>query len=268
MLQQASSNRETDATGANATSSRSHAVYEIRHTNNNGKLLLIDLAGNEGNIETMHHTKEQMQQAALINQTLSTLKACLKCIAVGSKHVPFREAALTRVLKKSLTSPTCATAVLACVSPACTHLELTLGTMNSAVKLIGNVKKPITEEHELHEEGVKRQGPKHWDRSALLQWFHKQNFGCILDVPTNMNGARIMKLNVIRLNQCCKKKNGQLIPRQKAQEIFNALRQAAREAERNERATRQRFVNQQHKVMSSVDFTKKARRNPVPVKQR
>ena len=69
ILKQASLNRETDATGANATSSRSHAVYEIHYIKSGGKLLLIDLAGNEGNIETMHHTKEQMQQAALINQS-------------------------------------------------------------------------------------------------------------------------------------------------------------------------------------------------------
>ena len=114
-----------------------------------------------------------MQQAALINQSLSTLKACLKNLAMGSNHIPFREAALTRVLKGSLTSPTCATAVLACVSPACTHLELTLGTMNSAVKLIGNVQKPIVQEHEMHVEGIKKGGPKTWNNAALLQWFKK-----------------------------------------------------------------------------------------------
>ena len=262
ILKQASLNRETDATGANATSSRSHAVYEIHYKKNDGKLLLIDLAGNEGNIETMHHTKEQMQQAALINQSLSTLKACLKNIAVGTKHIPFREAALTRVLKSSLTSPTCATAVLACVSPACTHFELTMGTMKSSVKLLGEVKKPIVEEHEMHVEGIKKGGPKNWDRQALLQWFQKQNFGCKLDVPAGMNGAAIMKLNLIRLNQCCKTKKGQLISRQKAQVIFDALREAARNARKKDLAIRQRLLNEKNKVMSTVDFAKKARRNP------
>ena len=66
---------------------------------------------------------------------------------------------------------------------------------------------------------------------ALLQWFQKQNFGCKLDIPASMNGAAFMKLNLIRLNQCCKlKKSNKLISRQKAQIIFDALRTAARNA--------------------------------------
>ncbi len=264
ILKQASLNRETDATGTNATSSRSHAIYEMHFTTNGGKLLLVDLAGNEGNIETMHHSKEQMQQAALINQSLSTLKACLRCISVGSKHIPFREAALTRVLQKSLTSVTCATAVLACVSPASTHLELTMGTMRSSVKLLEDVEKPVVREQEMHVEGIKKGGPKTWDRTALLQWFQKQNFGCKLDIPASMNGAAFMKLNLIRLNQCCKlKKSNKLISRQKAQIIFDALRTAARNARKEDLAVRQRLLNDQNRVRSSIDFSKKASKNPV-----
>ena len=77
-----------------------------------------------------------------------------------------------------------------------------------------------------------------------------------------MNGAAIMKLNLIRLNQCCKTKKGQLISRQKAQVIFDALREAARNARKKDLAIRQRLLNEKNKVMSTVDFAKKARRNP------
>ena len=72
-----------------------------------------------------------------------------------------------------------------------------------------------------------------------------------------------MKLNLIRLNQCCKTKKGQLISRQKAQSIFDALREAARIARKKDLAVRQRLLNEQNRVTSTVDFAKKAKRNPV-----
>ena len=138
------------------------------HTTNGGKLPVDRQATRKYWPCTIQRTNAT---AALINQSLSTLKACLRSISIGSKHIPFREAALTRVLQKSLTSVTCATAVLACVSPASTHLELTMGTMRSSVKLLEDVEKPVVREQEMHVEGIKKGGPKTWDRTALLQWF-------------------------------------------------------------------------------------------------
>merc|ERR1711871_129066 len=61
MLKDAAGMRETSATGTNASSSRSHAVYQLR-LSSGGSLTLIDLAGNEGNTETFHHSREQMTQ--------------------------------------------------------------------------------------------------------------------------------------------------------------------------------------------------------------
>ena len=264
LLSNAAKSRETTATGANATSSRSHAVYEV-HLQNKGKLLLVDLAGNEGNIETMFHTKEQMAQAADINTSLSTLKACLHAVAVGAKHVPFRESALTRVLQSALTSPSCATAVLACVSPACSHLELTLGTLNSSLKLLGKVTKPKMEEIVLREAGVKQKGPTKWDRETLISWFQKQKFGCHLDIPESMTGAKFMKLNLIRLNQHCKisKTNDQQVSRAKANLVFQGLREEAKKAAARDLALRQQLKEEKSKVVTSVDFAKKATRKPV-----
>ena len=86
------------AAGANATSSRSHAVYQIR-TPAAGRLLLVDLAGNEGSIETLYHSKEQMAEAAEINASLMALKNCLHASATSAPHIPYRDSTLTRVLQ-------------------------------------------------------------------------------------------------------------------------------------------------------------------------
>ena len=117
LLRAASARRETASTGANAQSSRSHAVYQIslrnggRYPNPNpnpnpdpnpspspspnpnpnpnpNRLLLVDLAGNEGSIETLYHSKAQMAEAAEINASLMALKSCLHARATAAPHVP------------------------------------------------------------------------------------------------------------------------------------------------------------------------------------
>lgn len=134
----AASNRETAATGTNLTSSRSHAVYHIRFTSNSGSLMLIDLAGNEANAETMNHDHELMAEAAEINASLMAVNTCLRARATGATHVPYRDSTLTRVLRDALTDKESHVAMLACVSPACSHLERTVCTLRNAVKLLGD----------------------------------------------------------------------------------------------------------------------------------
>ena len=53
-----------------------------------------------------------------------TCYRCLHARATAAPHVPFRDSTLTRVLQDALTDPKATTAVLACLSPACSHLEL------------------------------------------------------------------------------------------------------------------------------------------------
>merc|ERR1711959_748964 len=96
---------------------------------NGGSLMLIDLAGNEGMIETFNHTREQMAQAAEINMSLMALKNCLQARALRQSRVPFRESVLTRVLRDALTRKEALTACVTCVSPACSHMEHSLNTL-------------------------------------------------------------------------------------------------------------------------------------------
>ena len=67
-LRDAVARRETSATGANATSSRSHAVY-VLVLPGGGRLTMIDLAGSEAAQETLYHTKQHMAQSKEINNS-------------------------------------------------------------------------------------------------------------------------------------------------------------------------------------------------------
>lgn len=105
------SRRATDATDVNATSSRSHAVCQMK-LKGGGVLTLVDCAGSERNADSMYHNKQRRKEAAEINSSLHALKECIRCImlkkqavarsqADGSAakhvHIPFRSSNLTKV---------------------------------------------------------------------------------------------------------------------------------------------------------------------------
>ena len=227
LLRAASSRREVAATGANATSSRSHAVYQIS-TPAGGRLLLVDLAGNEGSIETLYHSSAQMAEAAEINASLMALKNCLHARATGAPHIPFRDSTLTRVLKDALTDREASSAVLACLSPACSHFDLSVRTMAVAVKLTGRDEHAVVKTDNLRNTGVKREGPKKWDGDALATWLSEQPFAENVSLPLGCTGAALMKLTAVRLAAMC---GGN---REVGQEMFDALREATKTAAANE----------------------------------
>ena len=252
LLRAASARRETASTGANAQSSRSHAVYQLS-LRNGGRLLLVDLAGNEGSIETLYHSKAQMAEAAEINASLMALKTCLHARATAAPHVPsrnsttmamgrmhiltgyhhllaayqvpFRDSTLTRVLQDALTDAKATTAVLACLSPACSHLELSVRTMGVSVTLMGRDEQARQEAETLHEVGVRRGGPATWTADELRAWLAERPFAARVALPDGATGASLMKLPVVRLQQgaCGGDKEA-------AQALFDALRAAARTA--------------------------------------
>ena len=74
LLRAAVLRRETAATGSNATSSRSHAVYALSVAGAPGELTLIDLAGSEGNQESRFHSAKAVAEAKEINNSLAVLR--------------------------------------------------------------------------------------------------------------------------------------------------------------------------------------------------
>jgi kinesin family protein 18/19 len=120
LLQRGNSQRVTEPTRANATSSRSHAVLQVfvrracfAHTS---KLSLIDLAGSERALATDIRTLRSAE-GAHINKSLLALSSCIHALVEGRRHIPYRNSRLTQLLKDSLGGG-CRTAMIANVSPA------------------------------------------------------------------------------------------------------------------------------------------------------
>ena len=104
--------RSTGATGANADSSRSHAIlqirlrvyaptYETEDSGEAGRISFIDLAGSERASDTTDTDKQRRMEGAEINTSLLALKECIRALGQESKHTPFRQSKLTQVLKDS-----------------------------------------------------------------------------------------------------------------------------------------------------------------------
>lgn len=84
LINQGNSMRTTHATKANDTSSRSHAVCQIKvheeGVKNPGRLLLVDLAGSERAQDCQSNNKDRQQEGAEINKSLLALKECVRAL--------------------------------------------------------------------------------------------------------------------------------------------------------------------------------------------
>ena len=126
--------RTSGQTGANADSSRSHAILQMQLKHNGkeyGKMSFIDLAGSERGADTMNTNKQTKMDGAEINKSLLALKECIRALDLEKKHLPFRGSKLTQVLKDSFTGNS-KTTMIANVSPASSCCEHTLNTLRYA----------------------------------------------------------------------------------------------------------------------------------------
>lgn len=90
--------RTSGVTGANADSSRSHAILEFQlkhHGKIYGKMSFIDLAGSERGADTINQNKQTKMDGAEINKSLLALKECIRALDLEKKHTPFRGSKLT-----------------------------------------------------------------------------------------------------------------------------------------------------------------------------
>ena len=110
------SNRATGETLMNKDSSRSHSIFtiyvEAAEKDENsaggdeekiraGKLNLVDLAGSERQSKT-GATGARLKEATKINLSLSALGNVISALVDGkSKHIPYRDSKLTRLLQAS-----------------------------------------------------------------------------------------------------------------------------------------------------------------------
>ena len=147
ILKRGNRNRTQEATGANETSSRSHAILQVSieyKDKNSGidveikfsKLSLIDLAGSERASATQNRGI-RLIEGANINRSLLTLGNCINAlcdaVAKGIKkpYVPYRDSKLTRLLKDSL-GGNARTVMIANVSPSINTFDDTYNTLKYA----------------------------------------------------------------------------------------------------------------------------------------
>lgn len=157
MIEIGNSARSTGSTGANADSSRSHAILQLtlkesprersrseqiaaRHLGKQaesvdgklwGKFSFIDLAGSERGADTTDNDRTTRLEGAEINKSLLALKECIRALDLDARHVPFRGSKLTEVLRDSFTGDS-RTVMIANISPASGSCEHTLNTLRYA----------------------------------------------------------------------------------------------------------------------------------------
>nr|XP_004655791.2 kinesin-like protein KIF18B [Jaculus jaculus] len=144
MLTRGNRSRTQHPTDANATSSRSHAIFQIFVKQQDrvsgltqalqvAKMSLIDLAGSERASRT-HAKGERLREGANINRSLLALINVLNALAdaKGRKsHIPYRDSKLTRLLKDSI-GGNCRTVMIATISPSGLTYEDTYNTLKYA----------------------------------------------------------------------------------------------------------------------------------------
>ena len=133
--------RTQSPTHANETSSRSHAVLQVhvtqsprtastREERTAATLSIIDLAGSERAAATTN-MGQRMVEGANINKSLLALGNCINALCEsggGTRHVPYRNSKLTRLLKFSL-GGNCKTVMIVCVAPTSNHFDDTHNTL-------------------------------------------------------------------------------------------------------------------------------------------
>lgn len=150
ILESGGKNRSVGATLLNADSSRSHTIFTVdleaclccgqgeKEVYRTGKLNLVDLAGSERQGKS-GCTGERFKESTKINLSLSVLGNVISALVDGkSKHVPYRDSKLTRLLQDSLGGNS-KTLMVACISPGENNYEETLSTLRYA-KRAKNIK--------------------------------------------------------------------------------------------------------------------------------
>uniref|UniRef100_A0A8D2IT73 Kinesin-like protein n=1 Tax=Varanus komodoensis TaxID=61221 RepID=A0A8D2IT73_VARKO len=144
MLDYGNKNRTQHPTDVNASSSRSHAVFQIylrqqdktASINQNvriAKMCLIDLAGSE-RVSTTKAKGARFREGANINRSLLALGNVINALAdpkSKKQHIPYRNSKLTRLLKDSL-GGNCRTIIIAAISPSSLFYDDTYNTLKYA----------------------------------------------------------------------------------------------------------------------------------------
>ena len=120
-------------------------IDRTRKSKKRSKLLLVDLAGSE-RIKRTISQDIRLREAQSINSSLAALGNVIAALAKNtSRHVPFRDSKLTRLLQDSL-GGTASTALIATVGPAPINESGSLSTLQFASRCMQVKSVPVQHE--------------------------------------------------------------------------------------------------------------------------
>ncbi|KAF5660397.1 diatom spindle kinesin 1 [Fusarium heterosporum] len=202
--------RRTASTQKNDSSSRSHAICKIRLENpelpqsDDGLMYLIDLAGSEAARDVTEHSPQRIKESREINASLSVLKDCIRGrsgvdalgLTSGKKaYVPFRQSALTKVLKHVFdpaAERSCKTVVVACVNPSFLDVNATKNTLRYGEMLRVTVPKTAVQKYDARK-------PSTWPQDLLHDWILKNSGTPPVSPPIlapEETGAQLLRLPI------------------------------------------------------------------------
>lgn len=193
-------NRTQHPTDANEESSRSHAIFQVHirmidkttSVRKTVKLSMIDLAGSE-RAQSTKCKGLRFKEGANINKSLLALGNCINKLADGSKHIPYRDSNLTRILKDSL-GGNCQTLMIANISPSSLTYEDTYNTLkyaSRAKKIRTTCKQNIVPSNMPKEYLLKRCNDQHSEIEKLKERI-KQLENQIIDQKTHETAMNVI----------------------------------------------------------------------------
>ncbi|KAG1715698.1 hypothetical protein ID866_1461 [Astraeus odoratus] len=150
IMRQGAAARVVTSTNMNAESSRSHSIFLITIQQRNtetgaqksGNLYLVDLAGSE-KVGKTGASGQTLEEAKKINKSLSALGMVINaltdpkvrnmCRMLSTKHIPYRDSKLTRILQESLGGNSRTTLIINC-SPSAYNEAETLSTLRFGIR--------------------------------------------------------------------------------------------------------------------------------------
>eukprot|EP00668_Euglena_longa_P002062 GGOE01002396.1.p1 GENE.GGOE01002396.1~~GGOE01002396.1.p1 ORF type:complete len:958 (-),score=204.08 GGOE01002396.1:195-3068(-) len=156
----ANAERSVTATGMNDVSSRSHAIFivdvaqaardnpdanpllsaqQLSTTKKNmrtSRLVLTDLAGSE-RVKRSGVEGKAMQEAQHINKSLAALGNVVNGLYMESKHIPYRDSKLTRLLRSSFVDANSRILLITNLSPTGTSFNESLSSLRFADRVKG-----------------------------------------------------------------------------------------------------------------------------------
>ncbi|CAE7350543.1 KIN4A, partial [Symbiodinium pilosum] len=202
--------RTSGDNGFNASSSRSHAIFQVMLEQKQkpsplsrpvarrvAKLNLVDLAGSEKLKPESTPVGTTLQELTCINLSLSTLGKCVSAIVRQKRtHVPYRDSKLTRLLQDALSGQSLA-AMIVCISPLMSSLEETL----SSLKFADRAKQAVPGKMEVMSRDQSKRGCSVAEAFAHLAVAWADLLAAYMQVPKKELQARVQELSVELQNE-------------------------------------------------------------------